>query len=195
MLVSKFNIPVRTLHNYHDFTDMEVDALAVANYFIDLSRRDRVDLHLLGLVKRVYIAHGFSLALTGQSLLNPRFDRAEAWKYGPVIPSVYHTFKHNRRNPIREHAVVSQWNFDKKEEVFNTPELTDPIAKTIVEAVWKRYLNVSDGELIDLTHREGTPWSMSYEPQQNNEIPDLYTEAFYKKLLENIRKEQAQKGN
>ena len=41
---------------------METNALSVANYFVELSKRDGVDLHLLGLVKRVYIAHGFSLA-------------------------------------------------------------------------------------------------------------------------------------
>ena len=83
---------------------MEVNALAVANYFVELSKRDKVPLHLLGLVKRVYIAHGFSLAITGRPLIDPRFDRIEAWKYGPVIPSVYHSFKHNKYDPITEPA-------------------------------------------------------------------------------------------
>ena len=45
-----------------DASNMETNALSVANYFVELSKRDGVDLHLLGLVKRVYIAHGFSLA-------------------------------------------------------------------------------------------------------------------------------------
>lgn len=45
-----------------DASNMETNALSVANYFVELSNRDGIDLHLLGLVKRVYIAHGFSLA-------------------------------------------------------------------------------------------------------------------------------------
>lgn len=42
-------------------SNMETNALSVANYFVEISKREGKDLHLLGLVKRVYIAHGFSL--------------------------------------------------------------------------------------------------------------------------------------
>ena len=57
-------------------------------------------------MKRVYIAHGFSLAINKESLLDKRFDKVEAWKYGPVIPSVYHSFKQYKADPITEKAVV-----------------------------------------------------------------------------------------
>ena len=43
-------------------SNMETNALSVANYFVEISKREGKDLRLLGLVKRVYIAHGFSLA-------------------------------------------------------------------------------------------------------------------------------------
>lgn len=42
---------------------MRTNALSVANYFIELAQNEKKDIHLLGLVKRVYIAHGFALAL------------------------------------------------------------------------------------------------------------------------------------
>ena len=73
---------------------METDALAIANYFVRKGLSDTVGekLTLLRLVKYVYIAYGFSLALIDKSIINDRFDRVEAWKYGPVIPSVYHSF-------------------------------------------------------------------------------------------------------
>lgn len=68
---------------------MKTNAIAVANYFVDLSQKYKVPIHLLGLVKRVYIAHGLALAYRHKGLIDPRFDKVEAWKYGPVIPSVY----------------------------------------------------------------------------------------------------------
>ena len=77
---------------------MKANALSVANYFIDLAQKDNKLIHLLGLVKRVYIAHGLALAYRHKGLLDPRFDKVEAWKYGPVIPSVYHSFKQNKSN-------------------------------------------------------------------------------------------------
>jgi uncharacterized phage-associated protein len=56
---------------------MKTNALSVANYLIDSSMGDAC-LHLLGLVKRVYIVHGFSLALYDKSAIDDRFDCVEA---------------------------------------------------------------------------------------------------------------------
>lgn len=78
---------------------MNMNALSVANYFIELAHKEGRHITQLGLMKRVYIAHGFSLALNYQSLLDPRFDKVEAWRYGPVIPSVYHSFKQYKASP------------------------------------------------------------------------------------------------
>ena len=39
------------------YNNMKANALSVANYFIDLAQKDNKLIHLLGLVKRVYIAH------------------------------------------------------------------------------------------------------------------------------------------
>ena len=168
---------------------MEVNALAVANYFIELSERDEVPLHLLGLVKRVYIAHGFSLAITGRSLVDPRFDRIEAWRYGPVIPSVYHSFKHNKYDAITEKAVI--WNSVK--EKFDVPVLENEDDKKLVDLIWKRYIQLSDRDIVELTHEPGTPWSMVYVEGENRLIPDERTKDYYEKVMELIRKNNAQK--
>lgn len=96
---------------------MKTNALSVANYFIDLAQKDNKPIHLLGLVKRVYIAHGFALALLGRELLDSRFDKVEAWRYGPVIPSVYHSFKQYRTKEIKEKTVVMEWDAVKKRTI------------------------------------------------------------------------------
>lgn len=165
---------------------MKPNALSVANYFIDLAQRDKVPIHLLGLVKRVYIAHGLALAYRHRGLIDPRFDKVEAWKYGPVIPSVYHSFKQNRNNAITEKAsnlVLGEHGEPKWE----TPQLTDKEDKAIVEAVWKRYFHCSDGELVNLLHRDGTPWDVCYIQSANAPIPDEVTKAYYDILLNKIR--------
>lgn len=175
-----------TFAEQHQTNSMETNALSVANYFVELSKRDGVDLHLLGLVKRVYIAHGFSLAISGRPLVDPRFDRIEAWKYGPVIPSVYHSFKHNKYNPIKEPAVISRWN--GVEEKFEVPTLQNEDDKTLVELIWNRYFQISDRDIVALTHEPGTPWSMVYVEGENRLIPDERTKDYYRKVMDLIRK-------
>ena len=165
---------------------MRDNALSVANYFIDLAKRDNKPITQLGLMKRVYIAHGFSLALNGKSLLDPRFDKVEAWKYGPVIPSVYHYFKQYKAVPITEKAVVMEWDDKTCTPLFPDPALKDEYAKKVVEMVWKRYNDFSDNEMVALTHRDGTPWAVCYIPGQNAPIPDEVTAMYYKKLVENV---------
>lgn len=167
---------------------MKDNALSVANYFIDLAQAEDKPITQLGLMKRVYIAHGFSLAINDKSLLNDRFDKVEAWKYGPVIPSVYHSFKMFRSNPITEKTVVVEWDEKKNEPIFITPELEDEEDKKIVEMVWKRYHDYSDKEMVDLTHRKGTPWSVCYVPNQNRPIPDEITALYYQRLIEIVLK-------
>jgi uncharacterized phage-associated protein len=161
---------------------MEVNAIAVANYFIGLAGSENVEIRQFGLMKRVYITHGFCLALLDRSALDPRFDVVEAWKNGPVIPSVYHSFKYNGNNPIRVKSLIVEVGDNELD--FKTPELEDNEIQSIAQAVWKRYLGMDDFELIKLLHKDGTPWSRCYEEGKNNRIDDLYTKAYYKKLIE-----------
>ena len=165
---------------------MKDNALAVANYFVELAHKDNKVLTLLGLVKRVYIAHGFSLAIFHKSLLDPRFDKVEAWRYGPVIPCVYHSFKQFRANPITEKTEVMEWNEEDCTPTFHNTELRDEDAKKIVEMVWRRYFGMSDAKMVSLTHQKGTPWDICYIEGRNNPIPDELTDAYYRKLVDII---------
>lgn len=167
---------------------MKTNALSIANYFIDLARRDDKDITQLGLMKRVYIAHGFCLAMLNRSALDERFDRVEAWRYGPVIPSVYHSFKQYRDRPITDKTVIMEWNEEKGKAVYSVPKLEDDEIKKVVEFVWRRYQGFSDSDLVSLTHREGTPWSLCYAPNMNAVIPDSFTKLYYEKLVRNIMK-------
>ena len=179
---------IRYIVSYENqyYTIMRINALSVANYFIELAQRDEVSITQLGLMKRVYIAHGFSLALLNFSLLDSRFDEVEAWKYGPVIPSVYHSFKCYRNGPITDKTIIVEWDEHSHTENYVFPDLNDNRARMIVEMVWDRYKGYTDSEMVTLTHKEGTPWALCYEEGMNNKIPDSYTKLYYTKFVNNI---------
>lgn len=164
---------------------MRDNALSVANYFVDLARDSGHEIRPLKLMKLVYIAYGYALALLGRSIIDYRFDKVEAWKFGPVIPSVYHSFKIYGKNPIRERTTVfvgTGKGLDIEE-----PALHDKEAKAICGFVWRKYgLTYSDNELVTMMHGKGTPWGQVYVEGENNPIPEIYTKLYYTELARRI---------
>lgn len=167
---------------------MKSDAIAISNYFVDKANEENYDLTLLRLVKYVYIAYGFALALLDRSIINNRFDKVEAWKYGPVIPSVYHSFKHNQNNPIKEKSYVLSKEDPNGELAFSTPTVKDERVVMILDFVWDRYKDKSIHDLIELLHKEGTPWKFCYKEGFNVEIPDGLTKLYYQSIVKNASK-------
>lgn len=169
---------------------MRNNAIAIANYFIDKSNSipdNKYPLTLLRLVKYVYIAYGFALAILNKKIIDERFDKVEAWKYGPVIPSVYHSFKNNRDNKITDTSLILREEPEGKFE-FLTPRVEDEEIKKVLDFVWERYEDMPTTDLIQLLHRRGTPWEYCYRYGQNVEIPDQMTKLYYEKIIENALK-------
>lgn len=160
---------------------MKDSALSIANYFIDKAKQCNEPIKPLRLMKLVYIAHGFMLALLDRSALNPRFDVVEAWKFGPVVPSIYHTFKHYRDQPITQKSVVFVGEDGDIE--FEEPNLVDEDYKEVCDFVWDRYRAYNDSDLVSLTHARNTPWALFYEEGKNRIIPDKYTKMYYRGLV------------
>lgn len=177
---------------------MKVNAITIANWFVDKYQQDTEHqdnkLTLLRLVKLVYIAHGFMLAVCDRGLLDPRFDRVEAWKYGPVIPSVYMSFRHNGANTIDKKESVMVGFLDDYGVKFETPELSTAEDKDkediqgCLDFVWNRYIDFTAGDLVEITHQSGTPWDVCYKPDRNIEIPDNLTREFYKNVLKTVKR-------
>lgn len=165
---------------------MKTDAIAIANYFVDKSIQDKTapyQLTLLRLVKYVYIAYGFALAVLNRVIIDKRFDAVEAWKYGPVIPSVYHSFKHNGNSPIRSKSSIAKDEEENGTLHFIIPEVKDEDIKMILDFVWKRYRGVSTPDMINLLHKENTPWAYCYRVGKNVEIPDEMTKVYYSAIV------------
>jgi uncharacterized phage-associated protein len=140
---------------------MGISAKAVANYFLDLAGQEGKKLTPLKLQKLVFVAHGWYLAINGNSLVEDEF--AEAWQYGPVFPSLYHEFKDLGRDTIDRQATKmsvtknASGGFDID---ISEPELPDDAreAKDVIDQVWSSYGKLSGLQLSDMTHRDGTPW-------------------------------------
>lgn len=170
---------------------MTDSALSIANYFVEKSLNSDKNLKPLKLMKLVYIAHGYMLALYDKSAINPRFDKVEAWKYGPVIPSVYHSFKLYGNQPVTKKTEIfteEEENGDNIHVILSTPELQSEEAKKVCEFVWKNYCQYSDSTLVGLLHKPGSPWALVYEEGKNNEIPDFITRVYYRKIVDGLLK-------
>ncbi|MEK7498189.1 MAG: type II toxin-antitoxin system antitoxin SocA domain-containing protein [Patescibacteria group bacterium] len=136
---------------------VEVSARQVANYFVELSSKtDENDLTNLKLQKLLYFAQGKYIAEKGKKLFG---EPIEAWKLGPVVRSIYNTFKHCGPYPITA--------FDEGVEKARLP---DEI-KDFLSQIWENYNKYSAGHLVDLTHRRGTPWQIVYSESEDKEIP------------------------
>lgn len=171
---------------------MENYALSIANYFIDLAHRDNRDIRPLKLMKLVYIAHGYMLAILNRPTDGAKLEKVEAWQYGPVFPSAYYSFKQYGSHPIEEKTKV--FDFSKigvSDDIEITPTLTDSDEKAVCDFVWKKYGIYTDSSLVSILHAHDTPWEKKFVRGQNVVIPDKLTKEHYKevikKTLENAR--------
>jgi len=94
----------------------------------------------LKLQKLLYYAQGIHLALYGKPLFN---DPIEAWQYGPVVDSVYQTYKTNGSDAIKK--------FDNPKENFSDSE------EVALQFTQEAFGQFSAWKLADMTHEE-SPW-------------------------------------
>lgn len=164
------------------------DAKAVANYFLDLAGGTGHKLTPLKIQKLVYYAHGWHLALKKEPLLD---ERVEAWKFGPVIPSLYHEFKIYGSNPIEHKAVeVSLVDGDvyQHEHSINDSCSLEEVGFTekLLKRIWEVYKNHSGLQLSELTHQPGTPWDRArtaYGDVKNADIPDEWIREYFESQI------------
>lgn len=142
-------------------------SLAIANWFLDRAERERRRLTPLELLKFVYISDGWHRALLGEPLIE---EPIEAWKYGPVIPSIYRAFSRYGGNPIQGRATLTETEGGMPE----TPTFTgDERQENVLEAVWNNYKHLSGGQFINLTHQPGSPWAETWSEQSPHGKPSI----------------------
>lgn len=180
---------------YYDKKRMEVmtmplNALAIANAFIDEAKKHNATISPMKLQKLIFFAHGWYLALFDEPLLD---EMVEAWEYGPVIPSVYHEFKKFGNNPITEKATVFEYGSNNKLNIniaeASIPESPEkPKVSELISKIWEVYGHLSAIQISKLTHIEGSPWHETVKkhnrplPKNLDINPDVIKDYFKSKL-------------
>jgi uncharacterized phage-associated protein len=149
------------------------DARTIANELIKLASEAGQPLTNMQIQKLVYIAHGYALAIFGGEPLVKQ--SVEAWRYGPVIPVLYHS--------LREYGA----GFVKNPIAMVPNESLDETDRALVAKVFSAYRGFTGPQLSTMTHKHGTPWSTIYDPRpefQSKVIPNELIKEYYSKLLD-----------
>jgi uncharacterized phage-associated protein len=112
------------------------------------------------LQKLLYYAQGCHLAVFGEPLFD---DAIEAWTYGPVVPTVYQTYKVCGRQPIEMPAG------DANAVNRDLADFLSVIAETFGQ--------FSALALMKMTHKEA-PWASAYQSGLNAPISMDHLAAF-----------------
>lgn len=129
-------------------------AIDIANWFLsynyqlrEFEDEDTDNISNLKLQKLLYYAQGCYLALRDRELFN---DKILAWKHGPVVESVYYTFRKFGADGISE--------FDKNIEI-------DKDTESILIEVYNVFGKYSAWGLREMTHNE-TPWKSTEQSEE-----------------------------
>ena len=147
---------------------MAYSVQAVANAFIKIARQNKREITNIQLQKEVFFAHGWYLGIEHEPLVD---ETAEAWRYGPVFPSLYRDLRCYGSGAVTK-ALDTYDAIPEDSDIFD-----------FLRAVYAKYSQYTPGELIDLTHRDGTPWAQCRE-SYNSDIPNRVIEQYYGKMVD-----------
>lgn len=149
---------------------MTVSALQLAGEIIRRSGARGRFLTNLSVQKLAYFCHGWHLALRGTPLVDENFA---AWKFGPVLPSVYHKLKVFSSNPIPpSHPLV----------VATGGGILDNDSGQIVDKVLELYGGYTGAQLVDMSHVANGPWAEAWAAG-SDEMEDVRIQAYFKSLI------------
>lgn len=128
------------------------DPRAISNAILDIADRLQLGVTNLSLNKILFFAHAHWLSRFRQRLSSLSF---EAWQYGPVVPLIYHQFKHHGNNSICSRATTL--DLDTGDDVIVSYSNIE-FDYDFLEAIVSEYGNYSPGKLVQLSHIPGGAW-------------------------------------
>lgn len=151
---------------------MMANAKEIARIFAHLSQRDEgKPIEKTRLNKLLYFAQGHALAELGRPLFQNKID---AWEHGPVVAVVYTGHK----------KIIDDAKARGISDIHVSPQELE-----LVVDVWDQYRSYKAKELVDMTHREGTPWKDTYiDGEKNLHIPTDLIERFFLRPENKLRR-------
>jgi len=146
----------------------------IAKQFLKYANEEGVGLEPMKLLKLTYIAHGWYLGFYDKPLIK---NSIQAWKFGPVIPELYHVTKRFGYRSVDLETV----------ELYSENKLNDN-DQNFLHAIWNTYKKYSGLELSSKTHMDNTPWAETFDPDRFHKIIHNETiKRHYKKLIDERR--------
>lgn len=182
MLVLRYGIVEMTQNMSTDtLPQRPQSATLIADYLLSHSEPALTMLHVM---KLTYISHGWHLAIfNGKPLIG---DDIEAWRYGPVIPTLYRNLKLYGRENITK-LIYCGTSLSKHSDIDTRKSFIEqrinPDSQRLINKVLDEYSDLTAMQLSALTHQVGTPWSKCYiEGQLFTTIPNHIIQKHYVEL-------------
>jgi len=151
---------------------MTYTALQIGNELIRCGNAKSQPLTNLQIQKLIYFAHGWHLVLAGSPLIEESF---EAWRYGPVVPELYHVFKTYGSSAIPvDHLFCHA-----------TPQVMDTSIVALLDRILEVYGKFTPGQLVEISHDPEGPWVRVYHdssPTQRPIIPNSEIKSYFLRL-------------
>ncbi len=156
---------VKVIENLETFIkliqkDRQLNGIDVAKYILA-----KITCTQLKLQKLVYLCFADYLCDTGKLLFT---DKIYAFKYGPVVDTVYKKYKEYGYEAIEE----ERGDIDSR-DVFEMPAKSrilfaeDGTGKIVsIDKTLKKYGDLTAIDLVELTHKEESPWRKTYKDEE-----------------------------
>lgn len=136
--------------------DKTLKGIDVAKYILT-----KIPCTHLKLEKLVYMCYADYLCEVGSKLFE---DKIYAYRYGPVIESVYKKYKKSGYDCLEVEDNTFTYDETEKKMPSRSRILSseDGLKKLIsIDKTLEKYAKYSASELVDMTHKEQTPWSQA----------------------------------
>lgn len=141
--------------------DRDISVFDLSKYILTFLKKRSISCSHLKLQKLAYFCYEKYLISYKKKLFN---EKIYAWKYGPVIKSLYDSVKQS------ENLTVDLDSYTTRQRIIFSDDGFDKLR--IIDEVLEEYGELSADRLVDLSHKEGTAWSTWDRETMNYEITD-----------------------
>ncbi len=158
----KYFIDVKVVKDIDEFIkliqkDRELQGIDVAKYILS-----RVKCTQLKLQKLVYLCYADYICSTGEKLFT---DDIYAFKYGPVVSTVYEKYKkYGYKSIEKESENIDSKNISEMPSKSRILFAKDGLEKVqSIDRTLNKYSQLTASQLVEITHGKKSPWSVTYK--------------------------------
>lgn len=129
----------------------------------------------LKLQKLTYLCYADYLCLSGRRLFE---DIIYAFDYGPVVKSVYDSFKGSRYIENQEEIRTKMPELPTRSRILCSDHGLEKLRS--IDSTLHRYRSLTSTQLVELTHQEETPWKKSYHGGSYEVIRDDTIKSYHR---------------